>query len=43
MSEFDRDCNTYTQEGKILQLQYAAKAVENSEYSFIFIQNYRWS
>lgn len=29
MSEFDRDCNTYTPDGKILQLEYAAKAVEN--------------
>lgn len=31
MSEFDRDCITYTQEGRILQLEYASKAVENAE------------
>jgi 20S proteasome alpha/beta subunit len=31
MSNFDRDCNTYNEEGKILQLEYAAKAVENAE------------
>jgi hypothetical protein len=33
MSEFDRDCITYTQEGRILQLEYANKAVENAEYT----------
>jgi 20S proteasome alpha/beta subunit len=32
MSDFDRDCNTYTPDGKILQLEYAYKAVENAEY-----------
>ncbi len=34
MSEFDRDCITYTQEGRILQLEYANKAVENAEYPY---------
>lgn len=33
MSQFDQDCITYTQEGRILQLEYAAKAVESAEYS----------
>lgn len=32
MSQFDQDCITYTQEGRILQLEYAAKAVEGAEY-----------
>jgi hypothetical protein len=32
MSQFDQDCITYTQEGRILQLEYAAKAVESAEY-----------
>lgn len=32
MSQFDQDCITYTQEGRILQLEYAAKAVEAAEY-----------
>lgn len=32
MSLFDQDCITYTQEGRLLQLEYAAKAVENAEY-----------
>ena len=32
MSQFDQDCITYTQEGRILQLEYAAKAVETAEY-----------
>jgi hypothetical protein len=36
MSLFDQDCITYTQEGRILQLEYAAKAVESAEY---FINN----
>ncbi len=31
MTEFDRDCSTYTPDGKILQLEYAAKAVESAE------------
>ena len=30
MSQFDQDCITYTQEGRILQLEYAAKAVETA-------------
>lgn len=34
MSEFDRDCITYTQEGRILQIEYANKAVEGGEYHF---------
>lgn len=29
--QFDQDCITYTQEGRLLQLEYAAKAVETSE------------
>lgn len=33
MSEFDRDCITYTQEGRILQIEYANKAVESGEYT----------
>lgn len=32
MSQFDQDCITYTQEGRLLQLEYAAKAVETAEY-----------
>ena len=36
MSEFDRDCITYTQEGRILQIEYATKAVESSEYFDIY-------
>ncbi len=27
MSQFDQDCITYTQEGRILQIEYAVKAV----------------
>lgn len=30
--QFDQDCITYTQEGRLLQLEYAAKAVETAEY-----------
>lgn len=37
MSNFDRDCNTYNEEGKILQLEYAAKAVEGAEYSLLYL------
>ena len=36
MSEFDRDCITYTQEGRILQIEYANKAVENGEYLVVY-------
>lgn len=38
MSEFDRDCITYTQEGRILQLEYANKAVENAEYAMPYAE-----
>jgi hypothetical protein len=40
MSQFDQDCITYTQEGRLLQLEYAAKAVETSEYSFSQLEPY---
>ena len=30
--QFDQDCITYTQEGRLLQLEYAVKAVESAEY-----------
>ena len=30
--QFDQDCITYTQEGRLLQLEYASKAVESAEY-----------
>ena len=30
--QFDQDCITYTQEGRLLQLEYAVKAVEAAEY-----------
>ena len=43
MSEFDRDCITYTQEGRLLQLEYAKKAHENAEYLSISMQEYCWS
>jgi hypothetical protein len=33
--QFDQDCITYTQEGRLLQLEYAAKAVESAEYSLL--------
>ena len=33
MSQFDQDCITYTQEGRLLQLEYAVKAVESAEYT----------
>jgi len=33
MSQFDQDCITYTQEGRLLQLEYAVKAVEAAEYT----------
>lgn len=28
--QFDQDCITYTQEGRLLQLEYASKAVESA-------------
>ena len=31
--QVDQDCITYTQEGRLLQLEYAAKAVESAEYN----------
>jgi hypothetical protein len=38
MSQFDQDCITYTQEGRILQLEYAAKAVESAEYAIPYLE-----
>ena len=34
--QFDQDCITYTQEGRLLQLEYAVKAVEAAEYFSIY-------
>lgn len=34
--QFDQDCITYTQEGRLLQLEYASKAVETAEYQFTY-------
>lgn len=34
--QFDQDCITYTQEGRLLQLEYAAKAVETAEYLVLY-------
>ncbi len=38
MSMFDQDSTTYTQEGRIIQLEYANKAIETAEYPAVKVE-----